>query len=99
MKESTLEILAPLLGFLRGYEVLEETHETKFLLRGKDFVHFHDDPDGLWADAKLSKGRVRLSVATRSEQDELMEMIAEKLDALELHSTRLTRKSHHRREA
>jgi hypothetical protein len=92
VKDSTLEILAPLLNFLRGHEVLEETHESKFLLRGKDFVHFHDDPDGLWADAKLSKGRIRVSVATPAEQGELMDMIAEKLEAMESHGAGSTRK-------
>jgi hypothetical protein len=86
MKEATLEKLLPLLNFLRSYEVLEETGENKFLLGGRDFIHFHDDPDGLWADAKLSKGRIRVSVAGASEQGELMEMIASKLETLESHS-------------
>ena len=82
MKESTSKTLLPLLSFLRSYEVLEETTEHKFLLRDKDFIHFHDDPDGLWADAKLTKGRVRMSVATRAEQGELMDKLTEKLDSL-----------------
>ncbi len=82
MKESTLETLAPLLDFLRNYDVLEETHGSKFLLKGRDFIHFHDDSDGLWADAKLSKGRIRVSVSTASKQGELMDMIAKKLESL-----------------
>jgi hypothetical protein len=52
------------------------------LERGKDFIHFHDDPDGLWADAKLSKGSIRMSVSTVTAQTELMEKIAKKLDSL-----------------
>lgn len=86
MKTETLNKLEPLLRFLRSYEVLEETSETRFLLKGRDFIHFHDDPDGLWADARLTKGRIRLSVASQSEQGELMEMITRKLDALESHN-------------
>ena len=86
MKEATLEILSPLLRFLRSYDVLEEKGESKFLLGGRDFIHFHDDSDGLWADAKLSKGRIRVSVASFSEQAELMELIARKLETLESHS-------------
>ena len=62
MKEDTLEKLEPLLNFLRSYEALEETAESKFLLRGRDFIHFHDEPDGLWADVILSKGRIRAAV-------------------------------------
>jgi hypothetical protein len=85
MKAATLETLAPLLKFLRSYEVLGEANETKFLLKGRDFIHFHDEPEGLWADVKLSKGRVRVSVSTASEQSELMEKVAKKLDALESH--------------
>jgi hypothetical protein len=97
MKESTTAILKPLLNFLRGYEILQETAGAKFLLKGQDFVHFHDDPDGLWADAKLSKGRVRMPVATPSEQRELMDLIARKLDALESHGGNIKRSSRKRR--
>jgi len=93
MKESTLEMLKPLLSFLRSFDVLEETGGVKFLLKGRDFVHFHDDPDGLWADAKLSKGRLRMSVATLAEQRELMEKIAAKLDSIESYE-----KNDHRKE-
>jgi len=65
--------------------VLEESSDYKFLLKRQDFIHFHDDADGLWADVKLAKGRVRVSVATDTEQRELMGQIADKLDALEDH--------------
>ena len=92
MKGSTQETLRPLFNFLRSYSALEETAESKFLLRGKDFIHFHDDPDGLWADVKLSKGRVRVAVRTIAEQGELMGKIADKLDALESSSTRTQRR-------
>ena len=93
MKESTLDTLGALLKFLRTYEVLEETQGTKFLLSGKDFIHFHDDSDGLWADAILSKGRIRMSVASEAEQRELMGKIATKLESLESHSERRPRRS------
>ena len=88
MKDATYEILLPLLRFLKSYEILIETPDSKFLLKGKDFIHFHDDPDGLWADVRLTKGRIRVSVATASEQRELMGQIADKLDALEHHRAR-----------
>ncbi len=85
MKESTLENLAPLLNVLRSYDVLDEVRETKFHLNGRDFIHFHDEPDGPWADVRLSKGRIRMPVSTRSEQAELMEKICQKLDSLKSH--------------
>ena len=65
---------------LRSYEVLDEVREAQFFLDGKDFIHFHDEPDGLWADVRLSQGRLRKSVATLAEQAELMGQIAAKLD-------------------
>lgn len=99
MKQSTKDTLAPLLRFLRSYDVLHETQESKFLLKGEDFVHFHDDPDGLWADAKLSKGRIRVSVATPAGQGELMEMVAAKLDTLSSPDRRTRTWSRQRRDA
>ena len=48
MKEETLAVLSPLLSYLRGYEVLDEVRQAQFHLKGKDFIHFHDDePEGL----------------------------------------------------
>lgn len=83
MKESTLETLAPLLNLLRSYDVLDEVRETSFQLNGRDFIHFHDESDGLWADVRLSKGRIRVAISTPSEQAELIEKISPTLDELE----------------
>ena len=89
MKEETLAVLSPLLSYLRGYEVLDEVRQAQFHLKGKDFIHFHDDePEGLVADVLLTKGRIRMPVATRAEQAELMDKIAQKLDSLENHQAR-----------
>jgi hypothetical protein len=88
MRESILDTLADLLKFLRSYEVLEETQGSKFRLAGKDFAHLHDDSDGLWADAILSKDRIPVSVGQR----ELMDAIGTKLDSLESHSERGTKR-------
>lgn len=86
MKDSTLEILAPLLEVLRAYSVLNEVRPTAFHLDGRDFIHFHEEPEGLFADVRLSRGRVRLPVSTQAEQAELLERIEEKLSSLESHS-------------
>lgn len=86
MKDSTLETLAPLLRVLRGNPILEEVRPTAFHLDAQDFIHFHEEPEGLFADVRLSKGRVRMPVSTRSEQAELLERIESKLPSLESHS-------------
>ena len=92
MRESILDTLADLLKFLRSYEVLEENQGSKFRLAGKDFAHLHDDSDGLWADAILSKDKIRVSVASAQGQRELMDAIGTKLDSLESHSERGTKR-------
>lgn len=86
MKDSTIEILAPLLNVLRGYPVLEEARPTAFHLDGRDFIHFHEESDGLFADVRLSKGRLHLPVSTPSEQAELLDRIEQILFSLDSHS-------------
>ena len=58
MRQETIEALSILLNFLRSYEILNEVKPTNFQLKGKGFIHFHDEPDGLWADIFFSKGRL-----------------------------------------
>lgn len=87
MKDSTLETLAPLLGVLRAYPILSEVRPTAFHLDGRDFIHFHEEPEGLFADVGLSKGRVRMPVSTQAEQAELLGRIEEKLSSLESRSS------------
>lgn len=83
MREETLRKLAPLLSVLRSYSVLQEVRGATFHLSGRDFIHFHDEPDGLWADVRLAKGRVRRSVADAASQAELLEEIEARLDSIE----------------
>lgn len=83
MREEIQKKLAPLLSVLRGYSVLREVREGSFHLDGKDFIHFHDEPDGLWADVRLAGGRVRRSVADADAQADLLEEVGATLDAVE----------------
>jgi hypothetical protein len=86
MKSATLDCIAPLLAILRGCSVLREVRPTVFHLKGKDFIHFHEGPEGVFADVRLSKGQVRMSVFTQPEQSELLERIEDTLSELESHS-------------
>lgn len=93
MKAQTLERLAPLLAVLRASPALAEVRPAAFHLDGRDFLHFHDEADGLFADVRLTKGRVRLpvrlpvrlSVETRAEQAELLDRIEAQLSSLDTH--------------
>jgi hypothetical protein len=88
MKSTTLERIGPLLAVLRGYSALSEIRPAVFHLGGRDFVHFHEMPEGIFADVRLAKGQVRMPVSTQPEQAELLERIEETLLALESHSRR-----------
>jgi hypothetical protein len=88
MKSTTLDCIAPLLEVLRGYSVLREVRPAVFHLNGGDFIHFHEGPEGVFADVRLAKGQVRMSVSTQSEQAELLERIEDALAALESHAPR-----------
>ena len=69
--------LAPLLHHLRGMPGLQERKPGIFYRRGSAFLHFHEDPAGLFADAKL-EGRAfqRLAVDTAEQQARLVQAVA-----------------------
>ena len=83
MRQETIENLAMLLNFLRSYEILSEVRPTNFHLNGKEFIHFHEESDGLWADIFLSKGRLRLPANTASEQADVIGTIETTLESLD----------------
>ena len=45
-----LDRLEDLLGDLRALPVLTEKKRGVFYLKGRSFLHFHEDPKGLFAD-------------------------------------------------
>jgi hypothetical protein len=50
--KDALSRLQGILETLRGYSVLVERTPGSFYWRSKGFVHFHEDPTGLFADFK-----------------------------------------------
>ena len=54
LKASTLSSLNPLLDVLRAHPALREVRPAEFALDGKDFVHFHEDSDGVFADVRFA---------------------------------------------
>lgn len=96
MKDSTLELLVPLLNALRGYSILDEIRPTAFYLRGRDLIHFHETEQGVVADVLLSRGRVQMPVSTDAQQAALLEKIEPQLGSLESHSARSRRRSKRR---
>ena len=84
LKASTLESLALLLSVLRAHPALREVRSAEFALDDKDFVHFHEDSDGVFADVRLKEeGRVHMPVSSPAQQAEFLERIDRTLEALE----------------
>jgi len=75
--------IAPLLEQLRARAALRERRPGVFTLKSLAFLHFHDDPSGIFADVRLAEGFVRLPVTSRSEQSDLLDRIDDCLSAVE----------------
>jgi len=65
----TLASLAPLLGRLRATRALIERRPGVFYRGSRAYLHFHDDPTGIFADVKLDLVTfARLRVTTAAER-------------------------------
>ena len=84
---STLARIAPLLEELRARRVLRERRPGVFEFKSRAFLHFHDDPSGIFADVRLAEGFVRLPVTSSSQQADLLERIDDCLSASESRAT------------
>jgi hypothetical protein len=73
---ATLDELAPLLAELRTVDGLVEKRPGVFYRRSRAFLHFHEDPSGLYADVRLEGNDFeRLRVSTRTEQRALLRKV------------------------
>jgi hypothetical protein len=78
---NALQQLAPLIEKLRALPTLVERTPGSFYRRSKAFLHFHEDPAGLFADVKLDFVLFeRYRVTTRAEQSAFFKAVAAALD-------------------
>ena len=90
-----LDRLEGLLASLRGFEALREKKRGTFYREASAFLHFHEDPAGLFADVKLDGADfTRLRVSTAAEQRALLAAVRR---ALEARSARRSRGAARRR--
>ena len=82
----TLARISPLLEELRSRPVLREMRPGVFYLKARAFLHFHDDPSGVFADVRLADDFVRLAVTSSSQQSDLLERIDDCLSTIESRS-------------
>ena len=67
-----LERISDLLATLRAVNGLVERRPGVFYRRSRAFLHFHEDPTGMFADVRLAGDDfVRLRVTSRAEQASL----------------------------
>jgi hypothetical protein len=67
-----LQQLAELLESIRTRAVLKERSTGVFYLRSRAFLHFHEDPAGLFADLREGTEMVRLPVNTAGDRRSLL---------------------------
>ena len=71
----TLVELEPLIGALRQLPGLREKKPGVFYRGSRAFLHFHEDPAGLFADVRLTETFERFEVTTRSQQRALLRAV------------------------
>lgn len=70
-----LDQLEPLLAQLRLVPGLVEKSRGVFYRRSRAFLHFHEDPSGLFADVRFGQDFERIRVESDAERDALMSRI------------------------
>lgn len=72
---SALESLSALLDQLRDIAVLKERRPGIFYFKSAAFLHFHEDPSGLYADLRIDGDWQRQRVSASAEQAALVAVI------------------------
>ncbi len=75
-------VLAPLLEKLRALPALREKRPGVFYLESRAFLHFHEDPSGVFADVRLGTNFTRLPATSKAQQADLLDQIDEHLSAI-----------------
>jgi hypothetical protein len=74
---ATLQLLENLLTQLRSLPGLTEKRPGIFYVKSKAYLHFHEDPAGIFADVRLGGDEFdRLPVNTKREQAMLIMVVA-----------------------
>ena len=72
----TLAVLSSLLAEVRRLDPLVERTTGTFYLKSRPFLHFHEDPSGIFADVKLDLATfTRVRITSPKEQAALLVQI------------------------
>jgi hypothetical protein len=83
MKHATpvaLDALEPLLVELRRVPALVERKRGSFYRGPRAFIHFHEDPAGFFADAKLGPAWQRFDVTTARQRRAFVRTVRQSLE-------------------
>ena len=70
-----LDKLEDVLSELRGVDGLKEKSRGVFYRGSRAFLHFHEDPSGLYADVRLDADFERMRVTTKAERKRLLSVV------------------------
>ena len=76
---TALDTLEPLLVRLRALPGLKERSRGVFYWKSKAFLHFHEDPAGLFADLRDGGDFTRFAISTPDGQDDLVQAAVARL--------------------
>ena len=77
--QHALDALEGLLQELRRFGELRERSRGVFYIGSKAFLHFHDDPTGLYADLKTGTDFERFEVDTQAQRRALVRSVKQRL--------------------
>ena len=80
-RSEALDSLEDLLQALRSHEALTERKRGAFYRKSTAFLHFHEDPAGLFADLKLGDAFQRFEVTAIPQRRQLLDLIDAALSA------------------
>ena len=73
--QAALDELSALLAGLRKRKALTERTPGAFYRSSRAFLHFHEDPAGLFADLRVSDEWERFDVTTRAGQAKVLKLV------------------------
>ena len=79
-RDDALDELEPFLVELRSLPELKEKSRGVFYRGSKAFLHFHEDPTGLFCDVRLADEFDRFRVTTKVERQAVMSSVRKVLD-------------------
>jgi len=78
--EAALEGIQPVLLELRQLDGMRERKPGLFYRKSAAFIHFHQDPAGIFADVRRDREWLRLPVNTASERRQFVRLVKEMLE-------------------